>query len=62
MVSLKNIRKLAELLRDFGLVNIETEEDLDILTDTVDKDKDDVFTFTDFVNNFPSFDFNQVFT
>ena len=40
-----NVKKLAYLLKEFGLVKIETEDDLDILLDTVDKDKDGKFTF-----------------
>lgn len=40
-----NIKKLAYLLKEFGLVEIKSENDLDILLDTVDKDKDGKFTF-----------------
>lgn len=56
-----NVNNLAILLKEFGLVKIENEAELDILLDTVDKDKDGKFSFSDFVNNFPMFEFDKVF-
>jgi hypothetical protein len=44
-------------LESFGLVSIENEQDLEILAETVDKDKDGLFSFTDFLNSFPSFEY-----
>jgi Ca2+-binding EF-hand superfamily protein len=45
-------------MREFGLVRVETDDDMDILLDTIDKDKDGMISFQDFVANFPMFDYN----
>lgn len=56
-----SITRLASLLKEFGLIKVESEEDMQLLLDTVDKDKDGKFTFSDFVNNIPMFEHDKVF-
>eukprot|EP00826_Nyctotherus_ovalis_P005530 TRINITY_DN11252_c0_g1_i3.p1 TRINITY_DN11252_c0_g1~~TRINITY_DN11252_c0_g1_i3.p1 ORF type:complete len:137 (+),score=37.37 TRINITY_DN11252_c0_g1_i3:447-857(+) len=48
-----DVRKLKELMEDMDLASFSNEEDLQILVEALDKDKDGKLSFKDLFNNIP---------
>ena len=55
-----SLEKIANTLKNMGLVDIPSEE-YPILLETMDKNKDGVIDFNDFVSQIPMFDSDKVF-
>ena len=48
--------KVAKLLQQFGFFKFESDIDMNVLMDVLDKDKDGKFSLDDFKNSFQVFD------
>ena len=51
---------LGKLLKDWGLIPQEHNIDANILFGIIDKDRDDFFSYDDFLKNFPRYDSHEV--
>lgn len=56
------VNKIGQLLKDWKLIPQDHVIDESIMFGILDKDRDDVFSFEDFVNGFPRYDTSEVDT